>query len=180
MKVIWNAISCVVRSRINVHIMAYFLPSFLKSWLEFKAYEPHVSKLQTHLYMAPTGSCICLVMAVVLDSYILAYMYIIYGHNLQFHLTFSCSSWFAPFLLRASKTEELNVVEDEIFIVYPELQLECKHKLPTCILQTLVVLIPVLLGMHAQCVGVRQIANFCDPTLCVRKFNCEHPVVRKF
>jgi hypothetical protein len=71
-------------------------------------------------------------------------------------------------------------VEEEIFIVYPELQLECKHKLPTCILQTLVMLIPVLLGMHAQCAGVKQIANFCDPTLCVRNFNSEHPVVRKF
>ncbi len=42
-------------------------------------------------------------------------------------------------------------MEEEIFIVYPELQLECKHKLPTCILQTLVMLIPVLLGIHAQC-----------------------------
>jgi hypothetical protein len=71
-------------------------------------------------------------------------------------------------------------VEEKIFIVYPELQLEWKHKLPICILQTLVMLIPVLLGMDAQCAGVRQIANFCDPTLCVRNFNFEHPVVRKF
>jgi hypothetical protein len=71
-------------------------------------------------------------------------------------------------------------VEEEIFIVYPELQLECKHKLPTCVLQTLVMLIPVLLGIHAQRAGVRQIANFCDPTLYVRNFNCEHPVVKIF